>query len=57
MKLGRLYRIWRESWEYDRLTKYDPGPVNKEAWHEYVNQFTVAEVIEHLIDCEDYIDD
>ena len=56
MKLGKLYRIWRENWEYDRL-KHDLGSVNKEAWHEYVNQFTVAEVIEHLIDCEDYIDD
>ena len=56
MKLSRLYRIWRESWEYDRL-KHDLGPVDDEAWHEHVNQFTVAEVIEHLIDCEDYIDD
>jgi len=56
MKLSRLYKIWRENWEYDRL-KHDLGSVNKEAWHEYVNQFTVAQVIEHLIDCEDYIDD
>jgi len=56
MKLSRLYKIWRESWEYDRL-KHDLGPVDDEAWHDHVNEYTVAQVIERLIDCEDYIDD
>ena len=47
MPIANAINRWRSSWRIDRR-KHDLGPTDDEAWEEYVNGLTMAEVLWNL---------
>lgn len=45
--ITRAINLWRFHWRIDRR-KHDLGPTDDEAWNEYVNSLTIAEVLSNL---------
>lgn len=45
--ITRAINSWRSHWRFDRR-KHDLGPTDDDAWNEYVNSLTMAEVLWYL---------
>ena len=47
MPIANAINSWKFSWRINRR-KHDLGPTDDEAWEEYVNNLTMAEVLWNL---------